>query len=278
MPGRRTWVLGGALTALVVVVALVTWLLVRSDPYVAPAPSGTRAEAGPGRRRARAAAARGRRGRARRGPRRAAGAAPTTRGAGDLLAAVVDNADALQVEEFTARYVDDGRRGGPGRPLAGRGRHDLALRRLRRRAGARGGAGRLPDARRSGRSAITALRRRRPALAAVAHRPARGPAVRPVAGAGRRRAGRGRPGRRPCRRRRPGRARVLPQWPGRLVVEVPASEAALDAALAAEPGHLRRHRRGLGVRGRHPDPRLPGARLRQPGRSTTTSTRSAARW
>ena len=33
--------LGGALTALVVVVALVTYLLVRSDPYVAPAPSGT---------------------------------------------------------------------------------------------------------------------------------------------------------------------------------------------------------------------------------------------
>ena len=41
MSGRRSWVLGGALTALVVVVALVTYLLVRSDPYVAPAPSGT---------------------------------------------------------------------------------------------------------------------------------------------------------------------------------------------------------------------------------------------
>ena len=41
MPGRRSWVLAGALTALVVVVALVTYLLVRSDPYVAPAPSGT---------------------------------------------------------------------------------------------------------------------------------------------------------------------------------------------------------------------------------------------
>ena len=29
---------------------------------------------------------------------------------------------------------------------------------------------------------------------------------------------------------------VLPRWPGRLVVEVPGSEAGLDAALAAEPG------------------------------------------
>jgi hypothetical protein len=30
--------------------------------------------------------------------------------------------------------------------------------------------------------------------------------------------------------------KVLPQWPGRLVVEVPASEAGLDGALAADPG------------------------------------------
>ncbi len=47
MSGRRSWVLGGALTALVVVVALVTYLLVRSDPYVAPAPSGTAPEPDP---------------------------------------------------------------------------------------------------------------------------------------------------------------------------------------------------------------------------------------
>ena len=47
MPGRRPWVLTGALTALVVVVALVTYLVVRSDPYVAPTPSGSAAEPDP---------------------------------------------------------------------------------------------------------------------------------------------------------------------------------------------------------------------------------------
>jgi hypothetical protein len=47
MPGRRPWVLGGVLTAAVVVVALVTYLLVRSDPYVAPTPTGSAAKPDP---------------------------------------------------------------------------------------------------------------------------------------------------------------------------------------------------------------------------------------
>ena len=106
MSGRRSWVLGGTLTALVVVVALVTYLLVRSDPYVAPAPSGTVSKPDPA-------------GAAHvlqeledsvtsRDQSAAAALAPgDDPRAGDLLAAVVANADALQVGGFTARYVDD---------------------------------------------------------------------------------------------------------------------------------------------------------------------------
>src|SRR3954467_1718402 len=106
MSGRRSWVLGGALTALVVVVALLTWLLVRPDPYVAAVPTGTAAKADP------AGAAR-----ALRGLEDAvtSGDADVVRalapssdpGAGDLLATVVDNAEELRVEEFSARYVDE---------------------------------------------------------------------------------------------------------------------------------------------------------------------------
>ena len=96
MSGRRSWVLGGALAALVVVVALVACLLVRSDAV----------------RRTRARRARSR-SRTRPGPRRpssswrtpwpprdeaaAAALAPSDDPrAGDLLAAVVANADALR--------------------------------------------------------------------------------------------------------------------------------------------------------------------------------------
>src|SRR4051812_15735015 len=106
MPGRRSWVLGGVLTALVVVVALVTFLLVRSDPYVAHAPSGTVARPDP------TGAARA--------LRQLETAVATSRlddvaalapsddpGAGALLSAVVANAGALHVADFTARYVDD---------------------------------------------------------------------------------------------------------------------------------------------------------------------------
>ena len=106
MSGRRSWVLGGALTALVLVVAMVTYLLVRSDPYVAPAPSGTVSKPDPAgaaqvlqqledavSSRAEAAAA--------------ALAPSDDPHAGDLLAAVAANADALHVGGFSARYVDD---------------------------------------------------------------------------------------------------------------------------------------------------------------------------
>ncbi|HRD64345.1 MAG TPA: hypothetical protein PL137_25830, partial [Nocardioides sp.] len=47
MGHRRVWRFASALTALVVVVALVTWLLVRPEPYVAPVPSGSALTADP---------------------------------------------------------------------------------------------------------------------------------------------------------------------------------------------------------------------------------------
>ncbi len=105
MAKGRVWLLGSALTALVVAVALVTWLLVRPDPYVAPAPSGSTPSADPaGATRALhaledAVAAGDRAG--------AAGLAPDSdQQAGVLLSAVVDNAGQLRVEDFSMRYVD----------------------------------------------------------------------------------------------------------------------------------------------------------------------------
>ena len=88
-----------------------------------------------------------------------------------------------------------------------------------------------------------------------------------VAGAGRRSAAEadlvaGARGRRRARRARRAAAVGRAAWSWRC----PASEEALDAALARRAGHLRRHRRRLGVRGRHAHARLPGARLRQPRR------------
>src|SRR5262245_35430992 len=100
MAKGRVWLLGGALTALVVAVALVTWLLVRPEPYVAPTPSGRAPAADP-------AGA----GRALQALEQAvtagdpAGVADLAPGsdpqAGDQLTAVVDNAEELQVEDFT---------------------------------------------------------------------------------------------------------------------------------------------------------------------------------
>src|SRR4051812_27025297 len=105
MPGRRSWVLGGVLAALVVAVALVTYLLVRTDPYVAPAPSGVVAQPDP------TGAARVLRQleeAVTSGHGDAADLAPgDDPRAADLLSAVLDNAAALHVVGFTARYVDE---------------------------------------------------------------------------------------------------------------------------------------------------------------------------
>jgi hypothetical protein len=234
---RRTWLFGGALTALVVVVALVAYLLVRSDPYVAPAPTGTVPQPDP----AGAAhvlqqletAVTDRDGRA------AAALAPADdRDAGDLLSAVTVNAEALHVADFTARYVDDvsavdaagrwqaavdmtWRFGGFDRDPV----HEEVLVAFeieqREEHGDKvgitsfgGGDRRSPlwlsgpvEVRRSDRSLVLATTTANADLVAE-----RADAAVPVV------------------------RDVLPQWPGRLVVEVPGSEAGLDAALAADPG------------------------------------------
>jgi hypothetical protein len=232
MSGRRSWVLGGILTALVVVVALVTYLLVRSDPYVAPAPSGTVSEPDP------AGAARVLQDLqdavAARDHAAAAGLAPRDdQEAGDLLAAVITNADALHVASFTARYVDDvgavGLDGGWQAAVDLTWRfdgfdrapvHEEVLVGFESGGGAvgvtsiGGGDRRSPlwlsgpiEVRRTADTLVLATTA--PEADLVAGRAAAAvPVVRDV----------------------------LPQWDGKLVVEVPGSEEALDAALGADPG------------------------------------------
>jgi hypothetical protein len=233
MAKGRVWLLGGALTALVVVVALVTWLLVRPDPYVAPTPSGSAPAADPaGATRALhaledAVAAGDRDG--------AAGLAPgSDEQAGVLLGAVVDNAGQLRVEDFSMRYVDAVGAVDPS------GRWQAAVDATWRFAGFDrepvheevlvgfdgdddgsvaitsfgGGDRRTPlwltgpvEVRRSDRSLVLAGTAAEADLLA-----GRADAAVPVV------------------------RDVLPRWQGRLVVEVPESEEGLDAALAAEPG------------------------------------------
>jgi hypothetical protein len=233
MSGRRSWVLGGALTALVVVVALVTWLLVRSEPYVAPTPTGTASQPDP------SGAARALRGLE---DALAAGDVEALRslaprsdpGAGELLAGVGDNAQALEVQEFTARYVDAV--GAVDRAGRWQGAVDLTWRfggfddepvheevlvtfddeggRVAI-AGFGGGDRRSPlwlsgplEVRRSARSLVLVAGSAEEADLVAGRADAAVPVVQ----------------------------KVLPQWPGRLVVEVPPSEPGLDAALAADPG------------------------------------------
>ena len=229
---RRAWVLGGGLTAVVLVVALLTWLLVRPDPYLAPAPTGSApvadpAGAGHALRELQDAVTT-------RDATAARGVAPTSdTAAADLLAAVVDNAAALDVEEFTLRYVD----AVGGVDPAGRWRaavdmtwrfagfdrrpvHEEVLVGFGQQDGVvtitslGGGDRRTPlwlsgplEIRRSAHSLVLATSAATADLVA-----ARADAAVPVV------------------------QEVLPRWRGRLVVEVPASEAGLDAALAADAG------------------------------------------
>jgi hypothetical protein len=207
---------------------------VRSDPYVAPRPSGTVTTADP------SGAARAlqrlegavdaRDGAA------AAGLAPADDAAArDLLAAVAANADALHVDDFTARYVDEvGAVDPAGRWQAavdltwrfagfdadpvheevlvgfelGAGDHDVAI------TSVGGGDRRSPlwltgplEVRRSAGALVLATTADAADLVAQ-----RAEAAVPVV------------------------RDVLPDWDGRLVVEVPGSEQALDAALAAGAG------------------------------------------
>jgi hypothetical protein len=232
MARGRVWLLGGALTALVVAVALVTWLVVGRDPYVAPTPSGRAPTADP------AGAARALHALedavAGRDPQGAAGLAPgSDPRAADLLTAVVGNAEALRVAEFTLRYVDAvGAVDRAGRWQAavdmtwrfdGFDRepvHEEVLVGFDAGAGTvaitslGGGDRRTPlwltgplEVRRSDRSLVLATTAAHADLLAQ-----RADAAVPVVQG------------------------VLPRWPGRLVVEVPASQEGLDAALASDPG------------------------------------------
>jgi hypothetical protein len=229
---RRPWLLGVAATALVVVVALVAYLLVRPDPYVAPAPTGAAATPDP------AGARQALRGLqdaiSSRDEAAARSLAPADDpGAGDLLTAVVANAGALHVEGFTARYVDDvGAIDPAGRweaavdltwGFAGfdtHPAHEEVLVGFEAHQGTvgitsfGGGDRRSPlwlsgpvEVRRSATSLVLATTASDAKLLA-----GRAEAAVPVV------------------------RDVLPQWDGKLVVEVPASEAGLDAALAADPG------------------------------------------
>ena len=235
MRGHRTPVIGAVLTALVVAVALVTYLLVRSDPYVAPTPSGPVAKADP----TGAAHVLGAFEDAvtARDPESADALAPASdAAAAELLAAVVENAEDLQVTEFTARYVDAvGAVDPTGRWQAAvdltwrfdefdaEPVHEEVLVGFQRDAedgtvgitSIGGGDRRSPlwlsgplEVRRSDRSLVLVAGSPEEADLVAQRAEAAVPVVQ----------------------------QVLPQWRGRLVVEVPASEAGLDAALAAEPG------------------------------------------
>ena len=72
--------------------------------------------------------------------------------------------------------------------------------------------------------------------------------------------------------------RVLPDWTPRLVVEVPATAAALDDALGAEPGDLRRRGRGDRERRRVVGPRRRPCTSTSTRRSSAGSAPSAPRW
>jgi hypothetical protein len=237
MSGRRRWVLGGTLTVAVLGVALVTWLLVRSDPYLARPPTGSATTADP----TGAAHALNRLQEAVAARDAAAASALAPRSdphAAELLSAVVGNAEALRVAEFTVRYVD----AVGGVDQAGRWQaavdmtwrfegfdeqpvHEEILVAFQTGTGDPGagsvgitsfggGDRRTPlwltgavEVRRSDRALVLATSAAEADLVAQ-----RADAAVPVVRA------------------------VLPRWPGGLVVEVPSDEEGLDAALAADPG------------------------------------------
>jgi hypothetical protein len=237
MAGRRAWLIGAS-AAVLATVALVAWLLVRDTPYVAPAPTGGAAVADP----AGAARVLGELedAVAARDPATASALGPVSdASAGELLADVVGNADALRVEEFTLRYVD------AVGAVDESGGWQAAVDMTWRFAGfdravvheevlvgfqvAQGGAvdgtvaitGFGGGDRRSPLWLSGPLEVRRTAAALIL---AAGSAQEADLVAER------------ADRAVPVVRGVLPQWSGKLVVEVPASEEGLDAALAAEPG------------------------------------------
>ena len=230
-PSRRRWAVAASLL-LLVVVAAVTFLVIQDDDYVASPGGGSRPDAEP------AEAARALRtledAVTTRDADSAAALAGGSGAAEDLLRTVVANAEALDVADFTLRYVDetsatsadgawtaavdmtwrfsgydrepvreevlvDFDASGPGATLTGIGGGDRRTPLwLTAPLEVRAGADSLVL---TAGSAEAADRLAAQAAAAV-------PAVRAV----------------------------LPAWPGGLVVEVPGSAQDLDALLAADPG------------------------------------------
>lgn len=235
-PGRARWWLGISSLALLTVVAMVAWLELRPGEYVAtpakPELSGPRPDAAA---RAlleleRAVASRDR--------TAAVALAPTSDPeAADLLGAVVDNASDLGVEDFTLRYVDETGGGAlqDGRwaaavdmtwrfgefdevPVRGEVLVEFAADRDEETASVIGigGGDRRSPVWLSGPLQVRSTSR---ALVLVAGSAAAADEYAQLA-----------------ERAVPVVRRVLPRWPGRLVVEVPESQEALDRALAADPG------------------------------------------
>ena len=226
--------MAGLSLSLLVVVGLATWVLLRDEPYVAAPPDAGERAVSP------AAAARSLQQLVRAvetgDPALAADAAPEDDpAAADLLRALVGNARALQVRDFTLRYLDESGAAQAGSWSAAvdatwrfdgyddtSARAEVEVRFAGPDAGivAVGGAeGAAPvwlagpvTVRRTPDVLVLAAGRGARVDDAVAGYLARGRAALPVV------------------------ARVLPAWRGPLVLEVPASPEALDRALDAEPG------------------------------------------
>ncbi|MCD4524941.1 hypothetical protein [Nocardioides sp. cx-173] len=226
--------MAGLSLSLLVVVGLATWVLLREEPYVAPRPDAGAEVVRP------AAAARSlqllTRAVESSDPAMAADAAPEgDQRAADLLRALVGNADALRVRDFSLRYLDESgaadgdtwsaavdatwRFAGYDETSA---RAEVEVRFAGPDAGivAVGGVeGVSPvwlagpvTVRRTPDVLVIAAGSGAAVSTAAADYLARGRAALPVV------------------------ARVLPAWRGPLVLEVPATPDALDRALDAEPG------------------------------------------
>ena len=167
-------------------------------------------------------------------------APPELPAADELLSGIAANVRSLDLAAVDARYVDQAGRRRPGRLVERRGRAHLARARLRRGAGAqRRGREVRAERRGTGHRGVRVVRRDGDAPAAVAPWP-------PVGLAVGRRPGDG--GRLLERRRGLGGTtargidvvrRVLPDWSSPVVVEVPATAAAPDETLGADPGPTR---------------------------------------
>lgn len=220
--------MAGLSLCLGLLVAGLGWVLLRQDTYVAPAPSVPQAAIQPGQ----AAESLHRLERAvREGDAAAAGAVAADAGSQRLLRAIVRNADAIGVEDFALRYVD------PVGGIDAQGRWTATVETRWRFAGF--------DREQAVADVEVALVAQddRTAIEAIGGPGGRSPIwlsgpvevehddqtlVVAATGAGRYA--------RLARRAVPVVRRVLPDWRDGLVVEVPGSAPALDAALGAEEG------------------------------------------